>query len=170
MPFPESVDDPRPDVRPPTYSKGQWFGPVPRTRVYLAVSSAGGVFSFLANGVVLQNNQFPEDTPPTDIAVWNGYVHVDDVVVRCFYNSPIQANFLGDGYGLASFGRTTTPTGTAVYQVSETPWTPGVSHALPLIVNNTGQSFGTQCLVVMVPEWSRPSEYWPDVTISDVSA
>jgi len=47
------VHSPRPDIRPPWFSKGPSFGPVPHTRVFIQSTQATGDYAWMNDGVVV---------------------------------------------------------------------------------------------------------------------
>lgn len=166
MPYPPSVDDPRDDVRPPTFQKGPWFGPVPRSRCFVSLSTASGPLSFLRDGVVIQADFFPTDPQPVGHAVWFGAYFDGFNSFGLTYESARIQNGAGVGFGQFSIQWSIPPTGNAIYRATGVNWTPGTPKTLPLLLNQTGQPLGSTCTVIWVPEWARPSERWPTAVIT----
>lgn len=166
MPFP-AVDEPRPDVRKPTYAKGQWFGAVPRTRIFLQVSTASSPLDFLADGCVVQSIQFPTDPQPPGQALWVGTVSLPEGTCRVEYQSAVLPSSNGVGFCQIAVSWPLPDPGVALYRDSGFDWRPGSHHTLDILTNQTGVSLGPTALAIWVPEWATPSERWPAATISE---
>lgn len=166
MPYPESVDDPRPDVRPPTFYKGQWFGPVPRTRIYVRVSSADSPYGFLVDGVVLQADFFPTDPQPPGNGIWFGTLLQDDIVYSLTYESEVGESTSGIGFGQFSVAQSVPPGGVALWRATGFDWRPGENKTLSLFLNQLGVSVGVTAAATWIPDWARPSEKWPEAVMT----
>lgn len=166
MVWPLPVDDPRDDVRLPTYYKGNRFGPVPRTRVRIWFPLATtGIWEWLNPGIIIQAEKAGDDPTATNLMWYEGTFEYAGWEWRAIY----QANQAGYPSNTPTqFSVTVLSEGSTLWRADRNPnqSLAGNDNA-SLFINQIGGSPPALIVKSFVYEWNRPSERWPGVIITD---
>lgn len=166
MTLPDDFDDPREDLRPPEYYSGFRRDTVPATRLRVySLIGANDFFGFLNDGVVIQSVREVDDplAKRNCDAQWEGYFDYRGDTWRLLWQCNM-INFPENGVGNVFariegqpetwFWRDTIQVirnprnALSAFRFGEYPEEP------PIVIN---------CW--HIPEWSKPSEYYPGVII-----
>lgn len=166
MVWPDPIDEPREDVRLPTFHKGSFEGGVPHSRIRVKNRfPVTGFFEFMNEGVILQSIAPPDDQSVFTKSVYEGWDTIQGLDYRFYYEhdfalyptvTPLEFSITEVSCGMPTLRYRTTANATSFLTVTR---------IMPRIQNDFLDPTAFLVEKSEVREWSRPSEYWSGVTV-----
>lgn len=159
------LNEPRLDIRPPDYRKGQFFGGVPHSRVIIIATDATGRFLPLSGGLVMDAG--PEDFtfPNEGFATWRGTYTFDGVLWVANYRWAVAS--APDGVVNFTFSLTNGGNDDRIISdVQETRPDLSLPKTIEITDKQPEDDIGDVVKKYDIPEWADPLERWPSATLT----
>lgn len=164
--MPEIPSGPLPDVRPPTFAKGQSFGPIPHRRLVMIANPAEPPWDWVERGVLMDfigsGGPNPNATNHSWYAWWEYEGNRWDMIFS--WVTAATATFTVEYQVLVI--NDAVPEAFATYESLEVNKHVGTNKIIALQSNHGTGVPPSEFQKIEVPEWSTPADRWPSLIIA----